>query len=337
MSLGKVAVLGAGTMGSGIAALFTSVGIPVVVMDQTEEMARAGAGPLAEPLSFDAGLPTLHSADWVIEAVSENFPLKAEIWAKASSMVRPGTILSTNTSGLSIEKLASTLSGDSSRQFLGIHFFNPPAKLKLVEVIRTSRTDSAIADEAIRFVMDHLGKVVVEARDTPNFIANRIGAFFSVAAQSLALEGGWTVEEVDVMTGPELGMPKSGTYRLMDVIGLDIWRNVLATSRFQAPAYFDEMLQRGWLGAKTGSGFYRKREGALEALNLQTLTYHPVTNPTPDAKRRADFIRSLIERLVHYCHDVAPEIANSPSDVDLAMKHGYGWTHGPFEIEAAVL
>ena len=268
--------------------------------------------------------------------------------------ILPGTIASTNTSGLSIAAISDGMTPQFQRQFLGVHFFNPPAVLHLVEVVRSPQTSPDIAAAATRFVSERLAKGVIEARDTPNFIANRIGAFFSACAQSLAVEGNWTIEEVDRMTGPLIGMPRSGTYRLMDVIGLDVWARVLESLELPLQPYFREMLCRGWLGVKTGGGFYRKSPAnRIEALDLSTLQYRPAVIATlesgalPPLPKRlhsllrendatAAFLGPLFSRLIAYAHEVTPLIANSPSDIDLAMRWGYGWSLGPFEIEAAI-
>ena len=194
-------------MGARIAALFASVGVPVYLLDITEELARAAiartqAGDLVSAGSFADGIPLLRGYDWVLEAVVEELEAKRELWRRVSPCISPDAIASTNTSGLSIAAIANGMAPEFQRQFLGVHFFNPPANLHLVEIVRSPQTRPNIAAAAIRFVSERLAKGVIEARDTPNFIANRIGAFFSASAQSLAIEGNWTIEEVDHMTGP---------------------------------------------------------------------------------------------------------------------------------------
>ena len=346
-------------MGARIAALFASVGVPVYLLDITEELARAAiartqAGDLVTAGSFADGIPLLRGYDWVLEAVVEELEAKRELWRRVSPCISPDAIASTNTSGLSIAAIANGMAPEFQRQFLGVHFFNPPANLHLVEIVRSPQTRPDIAAAAIRFVSERLAKGVIEARDTPNFIANRIGAFFSASAQSLAIEGNWTIEEVDHMTGPLIGMPRTGTYRLMDVIGLDVWARVLESLELPLQPYYREMLCRGWLGVKTGGGFYRKSPAnRIEALDLQTLQYRPAAiaplqsdslPPLPkrlhsllrDPDPTAAFLNPLLSRLIAYAHEVAPLIANSPSDIDLAMRWGYGWSLGPFEIEAAI-
>lgn len=362
----RVAVLGAGTMGSRIAALLAECGLPVLLLDLTEEiasagLARAAAGPLVTPASFEKGIPQLQTCDWVLEAVSENLAIKRELWHRAAPFLKPDAIASTNTSGLSIAAIAAGMPASFEQQFLGIHFFNPPAKLRLVELIPGQNTLPAVAARAASFAREHLQKTVVQAKDTPNFIANRIGAFFSAAAQALTVSGNYTVEEVDMLTGPLIGLPSSGTYRLMDLIGLDVWAQVMLTleprdAHFRPQGFFTEMVHRGFLGEKAGQGFYRKRitEGVktFDALNLKTLEYHPAVthqpvSTIPDLPKRlchtlsqndraSRFLQPLLTTLFEYCHRVSPEIAYSTEDIDLAMQHGYGWTLGPFALQRAI-
>ena len=362
----RVAVLGAGTMGSRIAALLAECGLPVLLLDLTEEIASAGlacaaAGPLVTPASFEKGIPQLMNCDWVLEAVSENLTIKRELWHRAVPYLKPDAIASTNTSGLSIAAIAAGMPASFEQQFLGIHFFNPPAKLRLVELTPGPNTLPAVVARAAFFARERLRKAVVHAKDTPNFIANRIGAFFSAAAQALTVSDSYTVEEVDMLTGPLIGLPSSGTYRLMDLIGLDVWAQVMLTlepqdAHFCSQGFFTEMVHRGFLGEKTGQGFYRKRMTngvkTLDAINLQTLEYHPAVIHQPVSTiadlqerlrhvfsqndRASRFLQPLLSKLFQYCHRVAPEIANSPEDIDLAMQHGYGWTLGPFAVQKAI-
>jgi len=371
-SIGRIAVLGAGTMGSRIAALFAAAGVHVLLLDINERLAqqgltRAQAGALVgaqvTAAGFADGIPMLRGIDWVLEAVSENLEIKRALWTQAVPYLASHAIASSNTSGLSLAGIAAGLPLEFRHQFLGVHFFNPPSRLHLVEVICTADTAAETSGRAVRFVAKRLGKGVVEARDTPNFIANRIGAYFSATAQRLALEGNWTVEEVDALTGPLIGMPRTGTFRLMDGIGLDIWAEVMGTlaptdPRFELPPYFREMLNRGWLGDKTGGGFYRKsavgETKTIQALDLNLLDYRPAIAPAANAAiaidplpnrlrhlfslndRNSEFLRPLLRDLIGYSHQVAPHIANAPSDLDRAMRWGYGWALGPFELEAAL-
>jgi len=363
----RVAVLGAGTMGSRIAALFGAAGIRVLLLDLTEQLAaeghiRAAAGPLVTPASFDGGLANLSECEWVLEAVAEDLAVKRTLWQRAAPHVSPHAIASTNTSGLSLAAISEALPLVLKQRFLGIHFFNPPAKLRLVELIRGRDTLPEVAATAAQFVTERLGKSVVQAKDTPNFIANRIGAFFSATAQQLTASGSYTVEEVDSLTGPLIGLPRSATYRLMDVIGLDIWAQVLRTgeqtdARFHQQTFFTQMLHRRMLGDKSGAGFYRKvttsGQKSFEVIDLHTFEYKPSSSAslTPSALpefpaglrqvlsangRASSFLRPLLTELFKYCHQVAPEIANSPEDIDRAMQWGYGWALGPFALEAAL-
>jgi len=358
-TIGRVAVLGAGTMGSRIAATLAGAGNSVLLMDLSEQLAREGiaraeAGPAVTPSSFDFGIPQLQQHDWVLEAVSENLAVKRSLWARVAPALNSSAIASTNTSGISIAAIADGLPLAFQQQFLGLHFFNPPAKLRLVELIRHCATLPQVAARAAGFLTNRLDRVVVEAKDTPNFIANRIGAYFSGAAQHLAMAGNYTVEEIDALTGPLIGLPKSGVYRLIDVVGLDVWAQVMIAP--QQP-YFTEMLRRNLLGEKTGGGFYRKvmlgGQKCFEVLNLNTLQYHSAVSYQPEGSaildlsarlryllaqnnRNANFLRPLLTGLFSHCHRIAPEIAYSNEDIDRAMHFGYGWTLGPFALEAAI-
>ncbi|MDQ6676486.1 MAG: 3-hydroxyacyl-CoA dehydrogenase family protein [Acidobacteriota bacterium] len=365
--MNRIAVLGAGTMGSRIAALFAAAEIPVLLLDLDEELARLGilraeAGPLVTPGSFSRDLPLLRGCDWIVEAVAEDLAVKRALWAQAAAHRAPHALASTNTSGISLAAIGEGLPLEFRAHFLGVHFFNPPSKLHLVELIRGRDTLPSAAAQAARFVTGRLGKGVVEAKDTPNFIANRIGAFFSGTVMALTAEGNYTIEEADLLTGPLIGLPTTASYRLLDVIGLDVWAHVLRNLEgtepcFTPPGFFREMLSRGLLGNKSGSGFYKKivsgETKIFHTLDLNTFHYRPAIIPLNPASeienlpnriasilqsggRAAQFLHPLLTATIRYCHRMAPEIADRPEDLDRAMRWGYGWTLGPFELERAI-
>jgi 3-hydroxyacyl-CoA dehydrogenase len=361
-TISRVAVLGAGTMGSRIAAHFANAGIPSLLLDLTTDAARKGvesavtqkpgaffldsARALITPGSFDEHLAQTAECDWIIEAVTENLEIKRGLWKRVEDAARADAILSTNTSGIPLRQIAEGFSTGFRRRFLGTHFFNPPRYLHLVEVIPGPETDPALLDLVSAFADRRLGKGVVPCKDTPNFIGNRIGFFLLGTIAKIAVEGSYTVEEVDALTGPLIGLPKSATFRLLDIVGLDVaafvgenlyhalpgdplhkdpWRD-----RYLLPEFTQRMLERGWLGEKSGQGFY-KREGKggtgperpparpatggdpaatgsvvpagslatrdFHALDLKTLEYHPAAQPQFPAVEAARHIRDLDERL----------------------------------------
>src|SRR5690606_28354307 len=310
----RVAVLGSGTMGAQIAILLASFGCTVDLLDMASTAEAPDRSHLAvqalqrlrslspapalhprayervRPGNFDDDLPRLAEADWVIEAVVERLEPKQALWSRAARHVRPDAVLSTNTSGISIAAIAQALPEPLRRRFLGTHFFNPPRYLRLLEVIPTADTDPEAVERIRRFGQDRLGKGVVIARDTPNFIANRIGCYGLMVTLDLMREFGFGPDEVDTITGTPRGRPRSATFRTLDIVGLDVFANVArnlqgATSdpaereAFRLPAFFEAMLERGWLGEKSGQGFYRREkvDGRTEilALDLDTLEYRP--------------------------------------------------------------
>src|SRR5215467_1367607 len=282
----RVAVLGAGTMGSRIAAHFANAGVPALLLDivvpgqpnrnaaalkgmDTAAKQRPGAfftpetASFITPGNFEDDLASIRECDWVIEAVAENLEIKRTILGKVAELRAHGTILSTNTSGIPLARISEGFSGELRRHFLGTHFFNPPRYLHLVEVIPGAETEPAVLDFVSHFCDVHLGKGVVRCKDTPNFIANRIGSFFGGTVQKITLEDDYTIEEVDALTGPLIGLPNSASYRLMDIVGIDVWafvgRNLYQAvpgdpwrERFRVPEFMEKMLERGWLGEKTG-------------------------------------------------------------------------------------
>jgi 3-hydroxyacyl-CoA dehydrogenase len=373
----SVAVLGAGTMGAQIAAHFANAGVPVVLLDVTADAARDGlkraralkpdpfftadAAALITTGSLDGDLSKLASVDWIVEAVVEQIDIKRSLLERVEAVRRPGTIVTSNTSGIPIATLAEGRSDDFRRHWLGTHFFNPPRYLRLLEVIPTGDTDRAVVARVSHFSDQRLGKGVVLAKDTPNFIANHIG-LYGVTQVLRALESGqYTIEEIDAITGPAIGRPKSATFRTMDIAGIDILAHVAKNLRFELPPLIAALVERGWVGEKAGQGFYKreKARGGSEILTLDpaTLTYRPkqpARLPSLDAARSIDDVRERIRALylgtdkvgqflrdtlgptLRYTARVWPEIAYSIDDVDRAMQWGFGWELGPFEIIDAI-
>jgi 3-hydroxyacyl-CoA dehydrogenase len=323
--------------------------------------------------NFEDDLKRVKEADWVIEAIVEKLDVKRELFAKVDSLRKPGAIISSNTSGLSIRAMEEGMSEDFRRHFLGTHFFNPPRYLKLVELIPTPDT----LPEVIGFVADfcdrRLGKGIVYAKDTPNFIANRIAAFSSLNAIRVMIEGGYTIEEVDAMTGPAIGRPKSATFRTSDIVGLDTSLYV-AENLYEAvpedeqremlrpPDLLREMVKRGWTGNKSGQGFYKKQKGEggkaeYLALDYETMEYRPsqkVKFPSIEAAKNiedtAERIRTLVygkdrageflwktmSRNLIYAANRIPEISDDIVNIDNAVRWGFNHELGIFELWDAI-
>lgn len=402
----RAVVLGAGLMGSQIAAHLANAGIPVTLLDiipklTPEEEARGlttdqpqvrnrlatealkklpkiKPNPLMSPDNVKLITPgnfedhlaaAVSKADWVLEAVVENLDIKKQLWARVGQSARPGTILSSNTSGLSIAAQAEALPPEHRRNFLGTHFFNPPRYLKLLEIIPIPDTDPAVLEFMKDFGERVLGKGVVLAKDTPNFIANRIGTYGLAVTLKVMAEQGLGVDEVDAITGPAMGRPKSATFRTLDLVGLDTFlhvaRNAAASASdpaeaqmLQLPPALEEMVKRGWLGEKSKQGFFKKEKGEILALDLTTLEYRPrrkanfpVLEQTKQIKDRGQRIRALVnaddpagrfawavlKQVLVFCADKADEIAGRDVvAIDQAMRWGFGWDMGPFETWDAI-
>src|SRR5271154_1632516 len=315
----KVAVLGAGTMGARIAAHFANAGVPSYLFDivppdadapARNKIAAAGldAAKKSKPAAFmepslarfvtvgnfEDDLKKLADVDWIIEAVVENLDLKRALLKKVEAIRKPGTIITTNTSGLPVGKIAEGFSDDFRRSWFGTHFFNPPRYMRLLEIIPTPDTDRAAIDAVSRFCDIHLGKGIVLAKDTPNFIGNRIGTFSVLNVMRLMQEMDLSIEDVDALTGQAVGWPRSATFRTIDLVGLDILGHVVGNmtandhderSELRLPHFFTQMLERKWLGDKTKGGFYKKTKGGdgqedeRLALDWKTLEYHPRQKP----------------------------------------------------------
>jgi 3-hydroxyacyl-CoA dehydrogenase len=378
MTIRSAAVLGAGVMGAQIAAHFANAGVPALLLDVTPDAAAAGLkrarslkpDPFFTPDTwtlvatdgFAAGASRLGDADWIVEAVVERLDVKRALLETVDAARKPGSIVSSNTSGIPIAALADGRSDDFRRHWLGTHFFNPPRYLHLLEIIPTAETDRAVVDIVSRFADVHLGKGVVFARDSPNFIGNHL-ALYGVARILEKVAGGeYTIEEVDAITGEALGRPKSATFRTLDLAGLDILGHVIRNIGQSLPPFVERMIERGLIGEKAGQGFYkriRKPDGDSEILTIDpaTLDYRPRQAPrfptieaaasVADVRERTrllfhgpdrvgQFLRETLAPTIEYVARVTPEIAYSPEDVDRVMRWGFGWELGPFETAAAI-
>ncbi|HEX7140569.1 MAG TPA: 3-hydroxyacyl-CoA dehydrogenase family protein, partial [Vicinamibacterales bacterium] len=371
------AVLGAGTMGAQLAALFANIGVPVLLLDLTEDVARegvkraralkpdpfftAGSHRLITTGSFDARLAKLAEADWILEAVIEHLDVKRALFERIEAIRRPDSIVSSNTSGMPIAALAERRTSGFRRHFLGTHFFNPPRYLPLLETIPTPETDPSVTDRVKWFADHRLGKGVVLAKDKPNFIGNHLVIHGSALVLRTLESGQYTIEEIDAMTGPAIGRPKSATFRTMDLVGVDILANVARNLNIELPAFVAAMIERGWIGDKAGQGFYKRTKTAIgtEILTLdpRTMEYRPRQSaklPALEAARSieptgarikalfagkdrvGEFLHETLGPSLVYTARVAPDIAYSIDDVDRVMKWGFAWELGPFEIMDAI-
>ncbi len=384
----RAAVLGAGTMGSRIAAHLANAGIPSFLLDMVPagegsrnrlaESALVGLGKakpaafyesslatMVTPGNFEDDLLKLKQCDWVIEAVAENLEIKRSLLDRVVPHLAPQAVLSTNTSGLPIAKIAAGLKSHRDR-FFGTHFFNPPRYMQLLEIISTAESDASLVAGFATFADRVLGKQVVFANDTPNFIGNRIGVAVMFTAATLMLEQGLTIEEVDALTGPALGFPRTGTFRLADMVGIDILAHVAANfPEGVTPGGFSEKLQeivkRGWLGDKSGQGFYKKTRGEdgkdlRMVLDLATFEYRPSAKPSlaslemaknaatvqervklllandPKKDKAAKFLWPFLSSLWNFAAERIGEAANDAPSIDQAMRAGFNWELGPFEL-----
>ncbi|MGD0939338.1 MAG: 3-hydroxyacyl-CoA dehydrogenase/enoyl-CoA hydratase family protein [Terracidiphilus sp.] len=392
----RAAVLGAGTMGSRIAAHLANAGIPTLLLDlvpndkTAQPLAKAALGALAKtkpaafydpslaalitPGNFDEDLPKVADCDWVIEAVAENLAIKTALLNRVVPHLAPTALLTTNTSGLPIKQIAAGIAATGAwktSRFFGTHFFNPPRYMRLLEVIPTSESDPALVAAFTAFADRNLGKQVVFANDTPNFIANRIGISVLFSAASLMLEQKLTIEEVDALTGQAIGFPRTGSFRLADLVGIDIFAHVAANfpqgvAQSGFSAILDEMLNRGWLGDKSGQGFYKKvkgPDGSDQAgkdqrlvLDLASYEYRPSVKPAlpalemaknaatlserlrmllandPAKDKAAAFLWPFLATLWNYSADRIGEVAADAASIDSAMRAGFNWELGPFEM-----
>jgi 3-hydroxyacyl-CoA dehydrogenase len=384
MRIAKLGVVGAGTMGSGIAALAASAGIPVVLLDipgpdgDRNAPARAGLerARRARPAAFmdvaRAGLVTLGNledslqlladCDLILEAIIEQPAPKQALYARLEPLLGPNAIVASNTSGIPMRVLTEGRSDRFKRHFLGMHFFNPPRYLHLLEIIPTSDTAPDALDDARRFSEIVLGKGIVVAKDVPGFVANRLGVYGMVAAMKGLMESGLTIDEVDALTGPLLGRAKSATFRTADITGLDVLLHVskgLSASTgedFAMPEWVEKLAASGRLGEKTQAGFYRKVGKEISTLDWKTLEYGPqqqVGDPSLSAVMKqpldqrlrsaiqlpgkyGEFVRNYLLRMSHYVLKTTPSIAYDLVAVDRAMEWGYAWEAGPFRQMDAI-
>lgn len=400
----KAAVIGSGVMGSGIAAHLANAGIPCLLLDivpnsLTAEEEKAGltldhpkvrnrlaakavaalpkssTAPLYSadfvgritPGNTEDHLSQLKDVDWIIEVVTERLEIKKSIFKQIEGVRKEGSIVSTNTSGISVNAMVEDCSEEFRSHFLGTHFFNPPRHMKLLEIIPGFDTDPDITEFMVDFCTKRLGKGVVLAKDTPNFISNRIGTYGLLVTLQQMVKNSYTVEEVDAATGPVLGRPKSATFRTLDLVGIDTFvhvaRNVYDSvpngnekDVFTVPDVMNELVTRGWIGEKGGQGFYKKVKGdqgsKILSLNLSTMEYNPTAKVSSasieaakavkGAKRKikaflgtqdrySELAWNVLKQVLIYAADKLGEIADSIQDIDNAMKWGFNWELGPFE------
>ncbi len=386
-SIRKVAVLGAGVMGAQIAAHMANAGLETLLFelpanegtDKSAAARKAVAGlkklkppPLAhpaalrhiEPANYEEHLPALADCDLVIEAIAEKMEWKLDLFHKITPHLGEGTWLASNTSGLSIQKMADALPDDLQARFCGVHFFNPPRYMHLVELIPTQKTDPTMLDALETFLTTRMGKGIVRAKDTPNFIGNRIGVFSILATMHHTARFGLSFDEVDALTGTRIGRPKSATYRTADVVGLDTMAHVIHTMSatlpddpwhdyFQVPGWLQKLIDAGALGQKTRCGIYRKQGKTIEVLDLEKGDYRPSGKGVADEVKamlkldtpaeqmaalrasdhpQAQFLWACFRDLFHYCACQLEAIADTARDLDFAIRWGYGWKLGPFEL-----
>lgn len=401
----KVAVLGSGVMGSRIACHFANIGVQVLLLDiapkellpaeeakglkldnpavknrivnsSLQAAVAANPSPLYRKAdaariktgNFDDNLKDIAGCDWTIEVVVERLDIKKNLFERVEQYRKPGTLITSNTSGIPIHMMTEGRSDDFKKYFCGTHFFNPPRYLKLLEIIPTPDTDQSVVDFLMHYGDLYLGKTTVLAKDTPAFIANRVGVFAIMDVVQVMSQLGLTVEEVDKLTGPVIGHAKSATFRTSDVVGLDTMINVAnglaqnlpndeAKAVFQLPDFIKKMAENKWLGDKTAQGFYKKVKGAggkseIQALDLNTLEYKPsakvkfatleATKPIEKLADRfkvlaagkdkaGDFYRKTFAGLFAYVSNRIPEITDSLYKIDDALRAGFGWDMGPFE------
>ncbi|HNV98712.1 MAG TPA: 3-hydroxyacyl-CoA dehydrogenase family protein, partial [Chitinophagales bacterium] len=396
----KIAVLGSGVMGSRIACHFANIGVDVILLDIlpmqatdeqlkspafrnkiVQESLQAAVKQNPSPVysqkvlkkittgNFTDDLNKIAACDWVIEVVIENLDIKKQLFEKVDALRKPGTLITSNTSGIPIAEMSEGRSEDFQKHFCGTHFFNPPRYLRLLEIIPGPKTDPAV----LQFLMDYgdrfLGKTTVLCKDTPAFIANRVGVFGMMAVLKTMEEMQFSIAQVEALTGPVYGRPKSATFRTADVVGIDTFVKVAQNTYaacpndesrdiFQIPAYVNTLVENKWLGDKSGQGFFKKVKNAtgqseILTLDLQTLEYKPsekakfaaldAAKPIDNLKERirvlhgagdkaSEFYNKLNALVFRYVSHRIPEIADELYKIDDAMRAGFGWDLGPFEI-----
>tara|TARA_R110002110_G_scaffold195770_1_gene405419 strand:- start:15854 stop:18205 length:2352 start_codon:yes stop_codon:yes gene_type:complete len=382
----KAAVLGAGVMGAQIAAHLANSGVETILFDLAAEQSDPNSiaktsiqslkklkpSPLGsneilakiQPANYDSDLAQLTDCDFIVEAISERIDWKQNLYQKIQSHINEKAIFASNTSGLSIEALKSVLSPELQTRFCGVHFFNPPRYMKLVELIPHTSTDKSILSQLEGFLVSRLGKGVIIAKDTPNFIGNRVGVFSLLSTLHYAEKFKISPELVDALTGTLLGRPKSATYRTMDVVGLDTLAHVVNTmhsqlkddpwfDQFQLPNWITGLIEKGSLGQKTKKGIYVKEKGGIRVYDINSSQYRPMhAEISSEVKacfkekswnkrfelmlnskdKQLQFLWCTFKDLFQYCAYHLESIAQTTRDLDLALRWGYGWQEGPFEI-----
>ncbi|WP_068806811.1 3-hydroxyacyl-CoA dehydrogenase/enoyl-CoA hydratase family protein [Thauera phenolivorans] len=386
LQIKKAAVLGAGVMGAQIAAHLANAGVPVVLFDlpakegdkngivkkaidglkklEPAPLADKAALKLISAANYDEHLAQLAGCELIIEAIAERMDWKNDLYGKIAPYIAANAIVASNTSGLSIDALSQALPADVRPRFCGIHFFNPPRYMRLVEIVATRTTDAGTLDGLETWLTSRLGKGVIRALDTPNFVANRIGvlSILAVMHHTRRFELGFDV--VDALTGPKIGRPKSATYRTADVVGLDTLAHAVRTMRdtlpddpwhahFNVPAWLEQLIAQGALGQKTKGGIFRKVGKEVHVLDLGLQDYRPSTgelsaevagilkdkNPAnrfaalrASKDPQAKFLWAIFRDVFHYAAVQLETVADNARDLDLAMRWGFGWAQGPFEI-----
>ena len=385
LKFNKVGVLGTGVMGAQIAAHVSNAKIEVYAFDMTQDVAVDGlekckklkpspfynpkTADLITPLNYEHDLEKLKECDWVVEAISERLDWKQDLYKKIIPYLKDGAVVSSNTSGISLSDLSDGMPEDFLKSFFITHFFNPPRYMKLVEIIASEKTDKAMIDYTDNFLTNTLGKNVVHAKDTPNFIANRIGVYGMNVTLQESMQRNLSIEDVDSLTGTLIGRPKSATFRTADVVGLDTMCFVSKTAYdkclddperevFKLPDYIDTMVANKWLGQKTKQGFYKKIDkGVIHSLDLKTLEYSAMKKKRYaaftiakentylrdrlNAVVRSDdvageFLWKCFARSLAYSANLLGSIADDVMSIDNAMKGGFGWEMGPFEVLDAI-
>ena len=381
INIKSIAVIGAGVMGAQLAALFANKGIRSYLYDITTDTATLGKDrlkiikppPLEQPenieliqaCSLDKDIHKIKKVDWIIEAVPEKIEIKIEVFKKISPYIHKRAILSSNTSGITLNELIKNLPANLKSRFLITHFFNPPRYMKLLEIVKNEQTSLETYNSLTSFCRSILNKGIVPAKDNPNFIGNRVGIFSLMSAIKLSIIKNIKIEEVDFLTGAICGRPKSATFRTADIIGLDTLESVAMTTYekskddesievFKPPSIIKILIKNNYLGQKSNSGFYRKNDdGAIQVFNPEKNEYQHVQkldlginqnilnneniNDRLDAiinldNKYGDFLWHSISDMLLYCANRVPEITSEPINIDNAMKWGFGWQFGPFEL-----
>ena len=375
------AVLGAGVMGAQLSGLFANKGIKTYLFDISIELATSGKNrlktlkpaplenpeniDLITPCCYDTDIEKIAQADWVLEAVAENLDIKLKVYDILLPYLKDSAILTTNTSGITLKELSQNFSLELKNRFMVTHFFNPPRYMQLLELVKSEDTSPKTYNIISEYGKDVLDKGIVPAKDTPNFIGNRVGVFGLMSTINIAMKMGMNIETVDALTGAICGRPKSATFRTADVIGLDVLKNVAMTTyqkskhdesieMFNIPEAMEFLIEKGDLGQKTKAGFYKKDEnGNILVLDINSRQYRPIEKIklgldneiiesgnihqrinaliTLDSKNGKFFWEILSEMLL-YCANRIPEISDTTENIDNAMKWGFGWEIGPFEI-----